>query len=156
MNAQPGGEGSQPKAGAGGPVGPSSGLEARIEEAKRRLQAAASTATEAERRLEAEIRALEADLDRARAEADRELKAQQLAHEEELQREREAKERAIAAAEERLGEIEAQTEAAEERVAAAEERAARAEREIEDERVRARESAATWLRGQLDAARREG
>ncbi len=84
------------------------------------------------------------------------LKALQLAHEEELQREREAKERAIAAAEERLNEIEAQAEAAEERVAAAEERAARSEREVEDERVRARESAATWLRGQLDALRREG
>ncbi len=59
MNAQPGGEGSPPKAGGSGS---GSGLEARIEEAKRRLQAAASSATEAERRLEAEIRALEADL----------------------------------------------------------------------------------------------
>ena len=155
MNAQPGGEGSPPSASRGA-GGPGSGLEARIEEAKKRLQAAANTATEAERRLEAEIRALEADLERARAEAERELKARELAHEEELQREREAKERAIAAAEERLGEIEAQAEAAEERVAAAEERAARSEREVEDERVRARESAATWLRGQLDALRREG
>jgi dTMP kinase len=153
MNAQPGGEGGQPKAGG---TGSGAGLEARIEEAKRRLQSAANTAGEAERRLEAEIRALEADLERARAEADRELKAQQLAHEEELQRERDSKEQAIAAAEERLNEIEAQTEAAEERVAAAEERAARSEREVDDERVRARESAATWLRGQLDALRREG
>jgi hypothetical protein len=153
MNVEPGGEGSPPN--VGGP-GSGTGLEARIEEAKRRLQAAANTATEAERRLEAEIRALEADLERAQAEADRELKAQRLAHEEELQNERGSKERAIAAAEERLNEIEAQTEAAEERVAAAEERAARSEREVEDERVRARESAATWLRGQLDALRREG
>ena len=135
MNAQPGGEGSPPNAGRSGAGGPGSGLEARIEEAKKRLQAAASTATEAERRLEAEIRALEADLEQAGAAAERELKAQQLAHEEELQREREAKERAIAAAEER---------------------AARSEREVEDERVRARESAAAWLRGQLDALRREG
>jgi chromosome segregation ATPase len=150
MNAQPGGQGSPPNTGTG------AGLEARIEEAKRRLQAAASTASEAERRLEAEIHALEADLERVRAEADHELKAQQLAHEEELQRERETKERAIAAAEERLGEIEAQAEAAEERVAAAEERAARSEREVDDDRVRARESAAAWLRGQLDALRREG
>jgi dTMP kinase len=153
MNAQPGGQGRSPNTGN---PGTGSGLEARIEEAKRRLQAAATTATEAERRLEAEIRALEADLERARAEADRELKAQRLTHEEELQREREAKERAIAAAEERLSEIEAQAEAAEERVAAAEERAARSEREVEDERVRARESAAAWLRGQLDSLRREG
>src|ERR1700754_3673403 len=99
MTAEPGGEGSPRSAGAAGV--PGADLEARIEEAKRRLQAAASTATEAERRLEAEIRALEADLERSRAEADRELKSQQLKHEEDLQREREAKERAIAAAEER-------------------------------------------------------
>jgi len=130
-------------------------LDARIGEAERRLQAAADVASEAERRADAEIRALEADLERVRAEADRELQALKLAHEEELQGEREAKERAIAAAEERLAEIESQADAAEERIAAAERRAAEAADTVAEERARARDGAAAWLRDQLQSIRRE-
>ena len=83
------------------------------------------------------------------------LEKQRLGHEEDLQREREAKQQAIAAAEERLSEIEAQVEEAEKRVEAAESRAAEAERSVDDERARAREAAATWLREQLESIRRE-
>jgi hypothetical protein len=137
----------------GGPSGES--LDAKVGEAERRLQAAADVAAQAERRAEAEIKALEADLERQRAEADEALKKLRLSGEEELQREREAKQRAIAAAEARLSEIEAQTEAAETRIAAAEDRAAAAERAVADERARAREGAAAWLREQLDSIRRE-
>ena len=130
-------------------------LSAQVEEAERKLRAAADVATAAERRATAEIEALEADLERERAEAEQAREQLRLAHEEELQREREAKERAIAAAEERLGEIEAQTEAAEKRIEAAERRAEAAERSIADEKARAREGAAAWLREQLESIRRE-
>lgn len=130
-------------------------LSAQIEEAERKLKAAADVASTAERRATAEIEALEADLERERAGAAQELEKLRLGHEEELQREREAKERAIAAAEERLGEIESQAEAAEKRVEAAERRATAAEQSVADEKARAREGAATWLREQLDSIRRE-
>ncbi|MBA3867440.1 MAG: hypothetical protein H0X42_14045 [Solirubrobacterales bacterium] len=126
-----------------------------IEEAERRLQAAADLATKAEQRAEAEIKALEADLERARADGDAEIAKLRLAHEEALEREREAKRQAIAAAEERLGEIEAQADAAEERIATAERRAAESERMVAEEMARAREAAAAWLRGQIDSIRRE-
>ena len=76
-------------------------------------------------------------------------------HEEDLRREREAKEMALTAAEGRLGEIEKQAEAAEKRVEEAERRAAEAEAAVSDEAARARESAAAWLRGQVEAIRRE-
>jgi hypothetical protein len=137
----------------GGPSGESIGSQ--VEEAERRLRAAAEVASEAERRAAAEIGALEADLERERAETDKVREQLRLGHEEDLQREREAKEQAIAAAEERLSEIEAQTEAAEKRVEEAERRAEEAERAVADEKARARESAATWLREQLQTIRRE-
>jgi colicin import membrane protein len=130
-------------------------LSARVEEAERRLQAAADVATEAERRAGAEIEALEADLERERAAAEQSRERLRLAHEEELQRERAAKEGAIAAAEERLGEIEAEAETAEQRIKEAERRAAEAERVVAEEKARAREGAAAWLREQLDSIRRE-
>jgi dTMP kinase len=126
-----------------------------VEAAERRLEQAARLASEAEHRAEAEIRALEADLDKVRAAADRDLEQLRLAHEEELQDEREARERAIATAEQKLGEIEAQADTAEQTIAAAEERANRAEQEVADEQARAREGAAAWLRSQLEAIRRE-
>jgi dTMP kinase len=129
---------------------------ARIGEAERTLAAAAEAAAAAEQRAEAEIRALEADLERWRTEADRVGKELELRHEEELEKERSAKEQAIAAAEERLSEIEAQTDAAEERIATAERRAEAAEEAVAAESARAREGAATWLRERIDAVRREG
>lgn len=129
---------------------------ARIGEAERTLAAAAGAAAAAEERAEAEIRALEADLERWRTESDRVRKALELRHEEELAEERAAKERAIAAAEERLGEIEQHTDAAEDRIAAAERRAEEAEKRIAVESARAREGAATWLRERIDSIRREG
>jgi chromosome segregation ATPase len=138
-----------------GPGGPSESVSAQVEEAERRLKAAVKVASSAEHRAIAEIVALEADLERERTGAERAREKLRLAHEEELQREREAKERAIAAAEERLGEIEAQAEAAEKRVEEAERRAERAERTVADEKARARAGAATWLREQLDSIRRE-
>jgi chromosome segregation ATPase len=137
----------------GGPGG--EGLDAQIREAERRLEDAARIASEAEHRALAEIKALEADLERQRADAEQALETLKLQHEEELQGEREAKRTAIAAAEERLGEIEAQADTAEERIAAADRRAAEAQQSVEDERARARESAAAWLREQLDSLRRE-
>jgi DNA repair exonuclease SbcCD ATPase subunit len=132
------------------------GVTARIGEAERTLAAAAEAAAAAEKRAEAEIRALEADLEKYRAAEDRDLKALELRHAEELQREREAKEQAIAAAEERLSEIEEQTDAAEKRIAAAERRAEEAERAVAAESARAREGAAAWLRERIDQIRREG
>jgi hypothetical protein len=135
--------------------GPSTSLTAQVEEAERKLRAAADVASAAERRAIAEIEALEADLERERASAEQAREKLRLAHEEELQREREAKERAIAAAEDRLGEIEAQVEAAENRVGDAQRRAEQAERSVADEKARAREAAAAWLREQLDSIRRE-
>lgn len=134
----------------------SDSLREQIERAEERLQAAAHAATDAERRAIAEIQALEADLERERAESKRALEALKLSHEEDLQREREAKERAIAAAEERLAEIEVEAEAAEGRIAAAERRAAESERLVADEQARAREGAAAWLQQKIETIRREG
>lgn len=123
--------------------------------AKRRLEEAAAAASTAEKRVAAEIAALETDLEKERARASEALEALRAAHAEELRREREAKDQVIAEAEARLSEIEAQTAEAEKRIAAAEQRAAAAEQAIEDERARAREAAAAWLRGQVEAIRRE-
>src|SRR5437868_5863835 len=91
-------------------------LTSQAEAAERRLKQLAEVVADAERRAEAEIKALEADLERERANTEKVREELRLAHEEELQREREAREEAIAAAEKRLGEIEAQAEAAEKRV----------------------------------------
>ena len=131
------------------------GLGAEAEEAERRLQEAAASASAAEQRATAEIRALEADLEKQRLRGAEALEALRLSHDEELRGERGAKERAIAAAESRLSEIEAHAEAAEKRVKAAERRAADAEGAIADAEPRAREAAAAWLRGQIKAIRRE-
>src|SRR3954451_17915712 len=91
--------------------GPSASLTAQVEEAERKLKAAADVATAAERRAIAEIEALEADLERERGGAEQIREKLLLTQEEELQRERAAKERAIAAAEARLTCTEAQVEA---------------------------------------------
>lgn len=123
--------------------------------AEGQLQEAAKATAAAERRATAEIRALEADLEKARLQTEEELDKLRAKHSEELQSEREAKELAIAAAENRLSEIEDQAEAAEQRVAEAERRAATAEREVNDAGARARESAASWLRLQIEEIRRE-
>lgn len=136
-----------------GPSGES--LSDQIAEAERKLKDAAELASAAERRAAAEIEALEADLERERAGTEQALQKLRLDHEQELGREREAKQRAIAAAQERLGEIEAQAEAAERRIEEAERRGETAERELADEKARAREGAAGWLRAQLDSIRRE-
>lgn len=130
-------------------------LSAQVEMAKRRLEEAAAAASTAEKRVASEIAALETDLEQERARASEALEALRLAHAEELRREREAKDRVVAEAEGRLAEIEAQTAEAEKRIEAAEKRAALAEQAIEDERARAREAAAAWLRGQAEAIRRE-
>jgi chromosome segregation ATPase len=139
------------------PTGQRSGedLSAKVEMAKKRLEEAAAAASTAERRVAAEIEALETDLEKERARASEALEALRLAHAEELRREREAKDRVVAEAEGRLAEIEAQTEAAEKRIEQAEQRASTAEGAIEDERARAREAAAAWLRGQIETIRRE-
>ncbi len=126
-----------------------------VDAAERDLQRAAESANAAEQRATAEIRALEADLEKERLRAAEQLKELQTKHDEELERERKAKERAIAAAESRLAEIEAQAEAAERRVRAAEARATEVQATTADADARARESAAAWLRGQVDAIRRE-
>src|SRR3954463_12186420 len=97
-------------------------LEGQIRGAGRRREEATTLAAEAERRAEEEIRALEADLERERGE----------------------KEQALAAAEQRLGEIGGQVEGGEKRVEAAESRAATVEATVADELARARESAARW------------
>jgi hypothetical protein len=123
--------------------------------AKQRLEEAAAAASTAEKQVAAEIEALETDLEKERARASEALEALRTAHAEELRREREAKDRVVAEAEGRLTELEAQTEAAEQRIEAAEKRAAAAEGTIADERARAREAAASWLRGQVEAIRRE-
>ena len=123
--------------------------------AKKRLEEAAAAASTAEKRVAAEIEALETDLEKERARASEALEALRLAHAEELRREREAKDKVVAEAEGRLAEIETQAEAAEKQIEAAEKRAAAAEQSIEDERARAREAAAAWLRGQIEAIRRE-
>ena len=110
-----------------GGTGSGSSVEERIAEAERRLVAAAEVASRAERRAIAEIEALEADLERVRAEAEAEREQLRLRHEEELQSEREARDKAIATA----------------------------ENAVADERARARDGAAAWLREQLDTLRRE-
>ena len=139
------------------PAGQPSGddLNAQVEMAKKRLEEAAAAASTAEKRVAAEIEALETDLEKERARASEALEALRLAHAEELRREREAKDRVIAEAEGRLAEIEAQAEAAEKRIEEAEKRAGAAEEAIDDERARAREAAAAWLRGQIETIRRE-
>jgi chromosome segregation ATPase len=139
------------------PAGQPSGddLNAQVEMAKKRLEEAAAAASTAEKRVAAEIEALETDLEKERARASEALEALRLAHAEELRREREAKDRVVAEAEGRLAEIETQAEAAEKRIAEAEKRTGAAEGAIEDERARAREAAAAWLRGQIEAIRRE-
>ena len=100
------------------------GLGARIEEAQQRLRDAAESAEAAEKRATAEIRALEADLEKERLRGTEALEQVREGQEADLRQEREAKERAIAAAEERLTEIEGHAEEAEKRVEAAERRAA--------------------------------
>ena len=130
-------------------------LSEQVELAKKRLEEAAAAASRAERRVAAEIEALEANLEQEKARASRALEELRLAHAEELKREREAKEQVLAEARGRLSEIEAQTSEAEKRIEAAEKRATDAEAAIEDERAKAREAAAAWLRGQVEAIRRE-
>jgi hypothetical protein len=130
-------------------------LSAQVEMAKKRLEEAAAAASTAERRVAAEIEALETDLEKERARATDALEELRAAHAEELSQEREAKDRVVAEAEGRLAEIEAQTADAEKRIESAEKRAAEAEKAIDDERAGAREAAAAWLRGQVDAIRRE-
>jgi chromosome segregation ATPase len=139
------------------PADQSSGgdLSAQVEMAKQRLEEAAAAASNAEKRVAAEIEALETDLEKERARASEALEALKAAQAEELKREREAKDRVVAEAEARLAEIEAQTATTEQRIAEAEKRAADAEGAVADERARAREAAATWLRGQVEAIRRE-
>lgn len=139
------------------PGGKSSGedLSAQVEMAKRRLEEAAAAASTAEKRVAAEIEALETDLEKERARASQALEALRAAHAEELRRAREAKDQVVAEAEGRLAEIEAQTATTEKRIEQAEKRAAEAEGAIADERARARGAAANWLRGQVEAIRRE-
>ncbi len=130
-------------------------LGAQVEAAEQRLREAASAASAAEERATAEIRALEADLEREKQAGAEVLEQLRREHAKELSEERDAKEKAIAAAESRLAEIEAQAEAAEKRVEEARSKAATtAGRSVENE-TRARESAAAWLRGQVEAIRRE-
>lgn len=123
--------------------------------AKKRLEEAAAAASTAEKRVAAEIEVLETDLEKERARASEALEELRAAHAEELGREREAKDRVIAEAEGRLAEIEAQADATESRVEAAERRAGEAEGAVAGERSHAREAAAAWLRGQVEAIRRE-
>jgi hypothetical protein len=134
---------------------PTEGFDAQVEGAARRLQEANEVADAAERRAVAEIRALEADFEKERLAAAQAVEDLKAAHEEELKRERAAKEEAIAAAEGRLGEIETQADTAEQRIEAAERRAAEAERIVAERETGAREAAAAWLRGQIEAIRRE-
>ena len=130
-------------------------LGVRIEEAQQRLAAAAESAETAERRATAEIRTLEADLEKEKLKTAEALESVRQSFDQELQRERDAKEQAIAAAEERLAEIESHAVAAEKRVKEAERRATEAEGKIADARAHARESAAAWLREQVKTIRRE-
>jgi chromosome segregation ATPase len=131
------------------------GLGEKVEDAQRRLRDATESAESAEKRATAEIRALEADLQKERLRTAKALEEVREGHEQELRREREGKEKAIAAAEQRLAEIEAHTESAENRVREAERRAAEAEQKVADAEARARESAANWLREQVQSIRRE-
>ena len=127
----------------------------RIAEAQVRLREAAESAEAAEKRATAEIRALENDLESAKLHGAEALEELRKSHEQELQAEREAKQRAIAAAEERLEEIETAAGDAEKRVEAAERRAKEVEDRIADGEAKAREAAASWLRDQVDSIRRE-
>jgi hypothetical protein len=127
----------------------------RVETAERRLRDAAESAAAAEERAIAEIQALEEDLEKERRRSTEEMDGLRHSHQAELAREREARERAIAAAESRLAEIEAQAEAAEKRVEEAERRAVAAEGARTGGETAARESAAAWLREQIEAIRRE-
>jgi chromosome segregation ATPase len=133
----------------------SEALSVRIEEAQSRLREAAESAETAEKRATAEIRALEADLEKEKLHTAEALEQLRESHDHDLKTECEAKEQAIAAAEERLTEIEAHAEAAEERVKAAERRASEAETKIADAEAGAREAAAAWLKGQVKMIRRE-
>jgi chromosome segregation ATPase len=128
---------------------------AQIEAAERRLRHAMEAAVAAEERATAEIRALEVDLEKERQTSAEALEKLRREHAAELERERSAKDRAIAAAESRLAEIEAQTEIAEKRVEEAERRTASTAGSRADVETRAREAAAAWLRGQVEAIRRE-
>jgi chromosome segregation ATPase len=128
---------------------------AQVEAAERRLREAAESAAAAEKRATAEIRALEVDLEKERQAGAEALERLRREHADELERQRGAKDRAIAAAESRLAEIEAQAEAAEKRVEQTERRATTAEGTNADVEARAREAAAAWLRGQIEAIRRE-
>ena len=138
-----------------GPGGESLG--AQVEEAERRLQEAAAGRRGGRERAAAEIRALEADLERERAARAAPSEPESCAFA--PRRGARARARGEGAGDrrrrERLGEIEAQAEAAEKRVEEAERRAADAERAVADDEARAREGAAAWLREQLDAIRRE-
>lgn len=126
------------------------------EEAAQRLREVADSAEAAQKRATAEITALEADLEKERLRAAEAMEELRKEHEDDLQRAREEKNEAIAGAASRLTEIEAQVQAAEERVQAAEQRAAEVEKQVGDEEARVRSAAAEWLRGQIDAIRREG
>jgi chromosome segregation ATPase len=130
-------------------------LSVKIEESQRRLDDAVRSAETAEKRATAEIRALEEDLEKEKLKTAEALEAVRQSFAEELKAERDAKEQAIAAAEERLAEIEAHADAAENRVKEAERRAGEAESQIADAQARAREAAAAWLREQVEAIRRE-
>ena len=130
-------------------------LGAQIEEAHQRLNAAAESAETAEKRATAEIRTLEADLEKEKLNTAEALESVRRSFDEELKRERQAKEQAIAAAEERLAEIEAHVVAAEDRVKEAERRATESEGKIADAQAEAREAAAAWLREQVKTIRRE-
>src|SRR3954454_11388917 len=127
----------------------------RIDEAEQRLEQAANAAEAATKQATARIRALEADLEKERLNAVQALESARESFDRELKQEREAKEHAIAAAEQRLAEIEGHAEAAERRVKDAERRAEEAEGKIADAQARARESAAAWLREQVTTIRRE-
>jgi len=133
----------------------SDAMSMRIEEAERRLEEAAETAETAEKRATAEIRALEADLEKERLKSAEALESAREGFARALSRERELKEQAIATAGERLAEIEAHAEAAEKRVEEAGRRAEQAEGRIADAHARAREAAAAWLREQVETIRRE-
>ncbi len=130
-------------------------LGARADDAAARLRKVAESAEAAQKRATAEITALEADLEKERLRSAEALEEQKDRYESDLLRAREEKEEAIAGAQQRLTEIEAQVTAAEERVEAAERRAVEVERQIADEEARVRGAAAEWLRGQVEAIRRE-
>jgi chromosome segregation ATPase len=130
-------------------------LSAQVEMAKRRLEEAVAAASAAEKRTAAEIRALEADLEKERLRTAETVDELRSGHADELRREREAKEEAIAAAQSRLSEIETQAEAAERRIEEAERHAAEANGALADAKAKAREAAAAWLREQVEAIRRE-